>query len=141
MKKNDFVLKKIVKILFPILLVYVGYIQFYGEESPGGGFQSGLVLTYLFVLYKVFFNHNKKIKVSFFLKIAAYGVLLYFFTGFISIFYGGFFLDYLYFSKNNVISRHIGVFIVELGVFLAVFSSMTSIFLIFYDFFKENTNE
>ena len=135
--KNNFIIKNIVSLLIPIFIIYVGYIQFYGEESPGGGFQSGLIFSYCFILYKLFFTKTKKINFHVFLRISSFGVLLYFLVGCTSFFYGGFFLDYLIFSKDIAKSRHIGIFCVEFGVFITVFSVMVSIFLIFNDFFKE----
>ncbi|UAT42609.1 Na(+)/H(+) antiporter subunit B [Anaplasmataceae bacterium AB001_6] len=131
--KNNFIIKSILFLIFPLIILYGCYIQFYGEDSPGGGFQSGLIFSYAFILYKFVFCDNKIIKLSFFLDMSFWGVFIYFCTGLYSIFFGGYFLDYEFFSNNIVTSRHIGVFAVELGVFITVFSVMVSIFLIFYE--------
>lgn len=123
-----------------LIFLYAFYIQFYGEVGPGGGFQGGILLTVGFILHAVSFSYQKTLKIiklSLLRSLAASGVLIYFLTGFISMFFEKNFLNYdVLHSSNRHLAQTIGVFCVEIGVGMTVFSSILLIYfslLIFHD--------
>ena len=59
----------------------------------------------------------------------ASGVLLFAGVGVASLFLGGKFLDYNLLAHDPVHGQHLGIFLVELGVFLTVASVMITIFV------------
>ena len=65
--------------------------------------------------------------------IAVTGVVLFVGTGFLCMFLGGEFLNYSYLSADSLVGQHLGIFIVELGVFLTVFSVLLLLFFCFVD--------
>jgi multicomponent Na+:H+ antiporter subunit B len=65
--------------------------------------------------------------------LAVTGVVLFVGTGFLCMFLGGEFLNYSYLSGDNLVGQHLGIFIVELGVFLTVFSVLLLLFFCFVD--------
>ncbi len=57
--KNDPIACAIVKIIFPITIVFGAYILFNGHLSPGGGFSGGAILGAGFILYAMVFGEDK----------------------------------------------------------------------------------
>lgn len=123
----------------PIVFLYALYVQFFGESGPGGGFQSGVIFAYGFIYKSIFIDKDKIGNINILPKISCIGVLLYFLVGFCPTLLGANFLDYSIFFKENIsLSRHIGVFIIEIGVFLTVFSTILLIYMCYlYGFLNE----
>ena len=67
-----------------------------------------------------------------------FGLIIYCSTGFFGIFSGSNFLDYNTLNSNNIFAQELGIFIVELGVGICVFSVML---LIFYLFISREKND
>ena len=132
---RDKLQKSILSFMMPFIVLAFFYIQVYGEYSPGGGFQSGAVLSSGLILYALLnFRESvtNRFSIYFFIRMAALGVLFYILTGVYSMFIGGSFLEYHF-------SRSIGVTLVEIGVAVTVFSVMSSVYFILtsvldYDF-------
>ena len=59
------------------------------------------------------------------------GVLVFSGTGIVSWFFGANYLDYSPFGSDSKSGQHLGILIVELGVFITVFSTMLAIFYSF----------
>ena len=116
-------------------MLFAFYVQFHGDYSPGGGFQSGVIMAVGIIIYGIVFDmeHAKKVLPPWFVhKMLAFGVLLYTFTGVISFFRGQNFLDYSALSPHSPThGQHYGILIIELGVGITVSGVMIAIFYAF----------
>ncbi|MCU0554201.1 MAG: hypothetical protein MUF17_05445 [Syntrophales bacterium] len=119
----------------PFIQLFGLYVIAHGHLSPGGGFQGGVVLGASFILMAIAFDLKTSLR-FFSLRanavMAASGVFIYTGTGVLCALLGGLFLDYsamdVLLALGPVEWRSMGVFIVELGVGLAVTSIMASLF-------------
>ena len=120
-------------ILIPILLIYAIYVLLHGEVSLGGGFQAGALIAMSYILYSLIEGgYEKKIKISSFtlMRIGAVGILIYFMTGLLPVFFGGNFLEYgcLPLPFMEEAERHsTGILMIEIGVTITVASSIITI--------------
>ena len=124
-----------VRIMIPFIQLFGLYVIAHGHLSPGGGFQGGVVLGASFILMAIAFDLKTSLR-FFSLRanamMASSGVFIYTGTGVLCALLGGLFLDYsamdVLLALGPVEWRSMGVFIVELGVGLAVTSIMASLF-------------
>ena len=123
------VLKTINRFIVSFIIFFALYIQICGEDSPGGGFQSGVIFASGLIMLKL--TSDISYKKENLVALASIGVMIYFLTGAVSLFYGKQFLDYNIFSISNITAQKIGIFIIELGVGIAVFSSILLIYILF----------
>lgn len=126
-------------IVAPLIFIFGFYIQFHGEVSPGGGFQSGIIFSIPFISYILLYGNSTKqgkylIQSSMFKNVGCFGVLIYILTGVLSNIMGGEFLQYSVFSQDQHRSQQIGIFMIEAGVCFAVFGGMSGIFASIYKF-------
>ena len=131
---HHLVVRVVAKLLIPFILLFGLYVQFHGDFGPGGGFQAGVIFASALILYALVFglkNAQLVIPGTVIRLGMALGVLLYGFTGVVSLLLGGNYLDYSYLSDNPVSGQHIGIFVVELGVGITVCSVMLAIFFSF----------
>lgn len=56
---NSYLMKTIVKMLFPVILMFSIYIVWNGTSSPGGGFQGGALLGTIFLSFYLFLPKQK----------------------------------------------------------------------------------
>lgn len=123
------------RLLSPYIMVFGMYVIFHGHYSPGGGFQGGALLAASLLLMRIAGGTkigNIHFKEYLTTPLAAVGVLIYFGTGLVAIFAGGYFLDYekLPFGWMTPAElRFWGILIIELGIGLAVMT----VLLIIYD--------
>lgn len=130
------ILRVTIKILFAPILLFALYVQFHGEYGAGGGFQAGVIFAAAFVLHAIGFGLGATQRVvsprllSFGM---ALGVVFYAGTGLATVLLGGNAFDYTIIQpdSHHFAGRHIGIFLVELGVGLAVSSTMLMIFYAF----------
>jgi len=135
--KNRLIASKIGYFIIPILLLYALYVQFHGDYSPGGGFQAGVLLASGLILYEIIHGMDELLKIisiKTIQKLSAIGVLLYFIIGLIPIFLNKEFLNYYAYSDSKLLAQHIGIFLIELGVGITVFSSILLIYISFSKF-------
>ena len=132
---NSFPIIRIVsKILIPYILLFALYVQFHGDFGPGGGFQAGAIFSAGFILYSLIFGFDKLVAAvspRLLELISVTGVLLYIGVGFLCMILGGEFLNYSVLGDTQVAGQHIGILLVEFGVFLSVFSVLLLIFYCF----------
>jgi len=123
------------RIMIPFIQLFALYVIAHGHYSPGGGFQGGVLLGASFILMAIAFD--QKTSMRFFpvranAALGGGGVLIYAGTGLLCALVGGLFLDYsaleAIFPLGPVEWRSMGIFIVEVGVGLAVMSIMVSLF-------------
>lgn len=128
------ILRVVAKFMIPFILLFGLYVQFHGDFGPGGGFQAGVIFAAGFILYSLIFGplQTRNVVPRVLTDIlTALGVLLYAGVGVAGMLLGGNFLDYSVLAHDPVHGQHLGIFLVELGVGLTVFSVMVSIFLTF----------
>ena len=132
--KTDPIPRVIAKLFIPFILVFALYVQFHGDFGPGGGFQAGVIFSGGVILYSLIFGVSitQNLLPPIFVEImSAIGVLLYGAVGVVCIFKGGEFLNYSVLLENSVSGQHLGILLIELGVFITVASVMLKLFYLF----------
>ncbi len=130
---NGLDIKVIMPAVIPIIAIYAIYVLFHGEVSLGGGFQAGALLAMVFIIYTMFADFEKsdiRITQHFTVCIGAIGVMIYAFTGFLPMFFGGNFLEYskLPFHAEHISDLHgTGIFMIETGVTIGVMATIITI--------------
>lgn len=125
------VLRVITKLLFPLILLFAFYVQFHGEYGPGGGFQAGVIFAAGFILYALAFRMEQAQQIippALLRLLMASGILVFAGTGLVSILMGGSFLEYSVFADDPVRGQHLGILLIELGVFITVTAVMIEIY-------------
>lgn len=128
------VLRVIAKLMIPLILLFALYVQFHGDFGPGGGFQAGVIFGAGIILYSLIFGMDTATRVipPHLLSIGiALGVLIYAGVGVVSLLLGGNYLDYDVLGHNPAHGQHLGILLVELGVFVTVSAVMVTIFFAF----------
>lgn len=123
------ILKLVTNFIAPFILLFALYIQINGEVSPGGGFQAGAIFASLLVALDL--AKGMKFDVRALLTLAAIGVMIYILPGIISMMFGQNFLDYNVLAQNATTGQKIGIFIIEIGVGIAVASTLCVIYASF----------
>jgi multicomponent Na+:H+ antiporter subunit B len=120
------------RLLTPFILLFAIYVIAHGHDSPGGGFQGGAILAAAMILVRLVRGSVApwglhRIAA---LRLACIGVAIYAGIGFLSLFFGGNYLDYsalpLPFEAAKV--RAMGSFTIEVGVAMGVTGVLTLIF-------------
>jgi len=134
MNSREVIIGIVSKKIIPLILLFALYVQFHGDFGPGGGFQAGAIFSAGFILYSLIFGFDKLVSVvspRLLELISVTGVLLYIGVGFMCMVLGGEFLNYSVLGDTQVAGQHIGILLVEFGVFLSVFSVLLLIFYCF----------
>ena len=132
--KHSLILTIVSKFLIPLIMLFALYVQFHGDFGPGGGFQAGVILAASVILYALIFglDEAKKAIPPSWVRIGmTLGVLLYGGTGVVTWLLGAEFLNYNVLAHDAYHGQHYGILAVELGVLLAVTSTMLAIFYAF----------
>ena len=119
-------------ILLPISLIFAFYIQVHGEISPGGGFQAGAIIASVYIFFYVANNdhdHDLSNIIKLLFKFSLVGFLIYISMAIFTALMGGYFLQY-YAITGSILGHKIGIFIIEIGVGITIFSVMLMIFLL-----------
>ena len=130
---TDKLITVISRFILPIIIVSAFYIQIQSENSPGGGFQAGSIMSCGFILYLIVTDSAhimQKFLVSRFKYLSAVGMFLYLAIGILCMFLGGDFLDYYFLADNLIIGQKIGIFIIEIGIGITVFSVLSNIYVL-----------
>ncbi|MBN42765.1 MAG: cation:proton antiporter [Alphaproteobacteria bacterium] len=132
--RDTVILRVVVKVLLPAILMFALYVQFHGEYGPGGGFQAGVAAAAAVILYGMVFGIAEARKVvprSIVNTMIPLGVLIFAGTGVVSILLGENYLDYTPLGSKPAKGQHLGILVVEFGVFVTVASTMLAIFYVF----------
>ena len=131
----DLILRVTAKLVLPFILLFGLYVQFHGDFGPGGGFQAGVIAAAMIILYAIIFGLSaaKRVVPQGLVEfLVPMGVLIFAGVGVASIFLGGNYLDYSALNHHDPAhGQHLGILLVEIGVFVTVSSTMTVIFYTF----------
>lgn len=130
----DLVLRVVSKFILPWVLVFGVYVQFHGDYGAGGGFQAGVIIAAAFILYGLIFglqSVERLVPLKLVETLIPLGVLIYVGVGLAGFFTGEAFLDYSGLNEDPVLGQEWGIFLVELGVGVAVASTMLALFYVF----------
>ncbi|MFV0296473.1 MAG: Na(+)/H(+) antiporter subunit B [Hyphomicrobiaceae bacterium] len=134
--KFDLILRIGTKILLPFMLVFALYVQFHGDYGPGGGFQAGVIVAGMIILYALVFGVSKAKLIApqrLVERMVPLGVLIYSGTGVVGLLTGQNYLDYSHLAHNSIHGHEWGIFSVEIGVLITVSSTMIAIFYAFVE--------
>jgi multicomponent Na+:H+ antiporter subunit B len=132
---ESLIIQTAVRMLVPFIQLFGLYVIVHGHYSPGGGFQGGVILGASFVLLALAFD--QKFSMNYMSETANNilgntGALIFAGTGVLCAIFGGLFLDYtaldVLIPLGPIEWRSFGIFIVEVGVGLAVMSIMAALF-------------
>ena len=129
-KQDNVIFKTITHFVVPFILLFVLYIQVNGEISPGGGFQAGAIFASLIIALDL--ARGLTFNIPALLSLSAIGILTYILPGIISLVVGNNFLNYYAIAAGSIIGQKIGIFIIELGVGIAVASTLSIIYASFW---------
>jgi multicomponent Na+:H+ antiporter subunit B len=134
--------------MVPFIFVFGIYVLTHGETSPGGGFQAGAIIAAGTILARLTLGAEHAVgrfNTKLLIWLASAGAAIYLIAGVVPLFFGANYLDYseLPFQWFNEVAEHsrtnraMGIFTIEIGVFLVVFSTM----VIIYDYLTRSTPE
>ena len=132
----DVLLRVVTKLVLPLMLLFAVYILFHGDYGPGGGFQGGAVAGATIILYALIYGLSRArrlVPAALVETLIPLGVLLYAAVGAAGWLTGRHYLDYSGFANDQVHGQEWGVFLVEVGVFITVASTVLAIFYAFAD--------
>lgn len=130
----DLLLRTAAKILIPFILVFAMYVQFHGDYGPGGGFQAGVMVAAMVILYAIIFGleaAQRVVPVRLAQLMVPIGVGIYAGVGTISLFFQANYLNYSVLAHDGPHGQHLGILLVEIGVLVTVASTMIAIFYAF----------
>jgi len=132
---NSLIVQTSVRLLVPFVQMFGLYVIVHGHYSPGGGFQGGVILGASFILFALTYDLKtsyRHFSVPANILLANSGVLIFTGVGLLCALMGGLFLDYSALDRiiplGPVEWRSFGIFLIEVGVGLAVMSIMVSLF-------------
>lgn len=132
---ESLIIQTAVRLLVPFTQLFGLYVIVHGHYSPGGGFQGGVLLGASFVMLALAYDLQFSLKhmserVN--IVLGNSGALIFIGTGVLCALFGGLFLDYaaldVLIPLGPIEWRSFGIFIIEVGVGLAVMSIMASLF-------------
>jgi multicomponent Na+:H+ antiporter subunit B len=132
----DLILRVGTKLILPFILMFALYVQFHGEYGPGGGFQAGVISAAMVILVAITFGIATAQRIApqaLVEYLVPTGVLLYAGVGVAGMLMGHNFLDYGFLADDPADGHATGIFLVELGVLITVFGTMTAIFYAFVE--------
>jgi multicomponent Na+:H+ antiporter subunit B len=135
------VLKIVVRFLLPFIVIYALYILFNSENTPGGGFQAGVICASAFIVYSLVNDlaSLQKFLPHFLVRlVTVVGIMLYAGVGFAGVFMGGRFLGFSQLGDLPADGQKLAVMLVESAIFMVVFSV---VMLIFYSFGERSGDE
>ena len=132
---EDLIIKTSVRLMVPFIQVFGLYVIVHGHYSPGGGFQGGVILGASFILLALAFGmktSQEYMTVSINAVFNNLGPAIFIGVGVLCALFGGLFLDYSALDKliplGPVEWRSFGIFLIEVGVGVAVMSIMVLLY-------------
>jgi multicomponent Na+:H+ antiporter subunit B len=132
---HDIILRTLSRFLIPFIQLFALYVIAHGHHSPGGGFQGGVILGASLILMAISQDMNsalERIRERTLAMLSVAGVAIYAGTGAMCLLLGSNFLDYAALARllwvDPVGARSLGIFLVEVGVGMAVMATMIVIY-------------
>lgn len=130
---DDRIVELSTRMVTPFIQIFALYVIFHGHYSPGGGFQGGAILAASFLLVRLGTGSetaNLQFADRWGTPGGSIGTLLYLGVGLLVMLLGHEFLNYagLPIGSTPPEARNAGILIIEIGVALAVATTLTSIF-------------
>ncbi|RPI54243.1 MAG: Na(+)/H(+) antiporter subunit B [Deltaproteobacteria bacterium] len=131
----DLIIKTVCRILIPFIQLFALYVIAHGHHSPGGGFQGGVILGASVILLAI--THDLRTAVRRMSEkaigiLCAIGVMIYAGTGALCLLLKQNFIDYRALAGilhvDPITARSHGIFMVEIGVGIAVMATMIWIY-------------
>lgn len=122
-----------VRLIVPLAQLFALYVLVHGHESPGGGFQAGVILAASYILLALALGRealDRRVNERLGLALAAAGVLVYTVTGIVGMVLGRALLDYaaLPLPVPPARARFFGILFVETGIAVAVAATLVVLF-------------
>jgi multicomponent Na+:H+ antiporter subunit B len=135
-EEGDLIVRTTSRLLVPVIQLFALYVLAHGHHSPGGGFQSGVMLGASFILMAIAFGLPAallRLSEKRAITLAAVGILIYAGIGVWAMLLGGNFLDYGVLHKilpatNETWARSHAMLGVETGVAFTVTAIMFAIY-------------
>lgn len=130
----DVIFRVAAKIFIPFMLVFALYVQFHGDFGPGGGFQAGVVAAAMVIFYSIIFGleaAQRNFPQRIVEMMVPAGVAIFAGVGVVNLLLGDNYLDYSSLMHDPAHGQHIGILLVEIGVFVTVSGTMVAIFYTF----------
>ena len=127
----DVIFRVAAKIFIPFMLVFALYVQFHGDFGPGGGFQAGVVAAAMVIFYSIIFGLEAARQIfpqRIVEMMVPAGVAIFAGVGVVNLLLGDNYLDYSSLMHDPANGQHIGILLVEIGVFVTVSGTMVAIF-------------
>ena len=120
------------RFVVPFSIMYAVYVLAAGESSPGGGFQAGAVLALSSIFAQLIKGKDAMFRIPYTMAVAfaGLGTFIYVLTGWLTLFFGGQFLEYgkLPFAWLDYEQLHaLGIFMIEAGVTICVMMTINTI--------------
>jgi len=132
---ESLIIQTAVRLMVPFIQLFGLYVIVHGHYSPGGGFQGGVILGASFVALALAFDQKFSMRLMSERANGVFGnlgALIFTGTAVLCALFGGLFLDYSALDKliplGPIEWRSFGIFVIEVGVGLAVMSIMVSLF-------------
>jgi len=132
---HDLIIKTMCRLLVPFIQLFALYVIAHGHHSPGGGFQGGVMLgasVIVLAMSQDLRTAVRRLREKVDALLCATGVFIYAGTGALCLLLGANFLDYSALAPllhvDPIMARSHGIFIVEIGVGLAVMATMIWIY-------------
>lgn len=120
------------RLLVPFMLLFAVYVVVHGHDSPGGGFQGGVICAAALILIQLVRGDavGWGLSPTWALALACSGVGIFAGIGLVSIAFGGNYLDYskLPLDLEPAEVRAMGILGIEIGVALGVTGVLVLIF-------------
>ena len=120
------------RLLVPFMLLFAVYVVVHGHDSPGGGFQGGVICAAALILIQLVEGNAVSwgLSQTWALTVACAGVGIFAGIGLLSVVFGGNYLDYsqLPLDIEPAEVRAMGILGIEIGVALGVTGVLVLIF-------------
>ncbi len=134
--------------MVPLIVVFGIYVLLHGELSPGGGFQAGAIVAAAFLLVRLALGNRQaalRVPQGLLVWLACIGLGIYMVGGILPLILGANFLDYApipvdwynQFAEEHRTARSMGIFIIEVGVFLGV----AAVLVLIYDLLASSSRQ
>jgi multicomponent Na+:H+ antiporter subunit B len=131
---DSVIVQTVVRLLLPWIRIFALYVLFHGHDSPGGGFQGGVIMAASYILIGLALGRDeldRSFPEESALRWAVAGALVFLLAGMLGLAGGGALLDYAAApvpGLTRIDLRYFGVLVIEIGVFMTVTSALTLIF-------------